>query len=250
MAKKGMAKSVTIFIILALGITGIFVYKKIAARNSLAAQIAALSPRGAPPQSIEDLRTAIDLYEKKIELQVKDAAQVGIYWKILGSRLMDSDKNGRKPLYGEALGALENAVRYYPEDETIHYLIGVSAGNLAKSEYFSPAEAAEHYRIAEAAYLRAIDLHSRYGKALYGLSVLYVYALNRPADAVPYMETYMDINKNDTDGMFILAAAYYMTENFQASADLYDRISSVSKNKDVRAQAELNKQQVMDVWYN
>jgi len=245
MAKKGMVKSVFILIILAAGITGIIVYKKIAERHSLAAQIAALSPRGEPPQSIEDLRKAIALYEKKLDGHYSDASQTGIYWKILGSRLMD----GKKPLYGEALKALENAVRYYPEDETIHYLIGVCAGNLAGSEYFSPAEQAEHYSIAEAAYLRAISIQSRYGKALYGLGVLYVFNLNRPAEAIPHLELYVDINTHDTAGMFVLASAYYLTENYEGAINLYDRIIGLTKDQKVKNQAEENKQQVMDALY-
>jgi len=240
-----MAKSIVILIILVAGFIGIFVYKKIAARNSLASQIAALSPRGAPPQSVDDLRKAIALYEKKIEAHVKDAAKTGSYWKILGSRLM----SGRQPLYGEALEAFKNAARYYPQDESIHYLIGVSAGNLARSEYFSPAEQAEYYRISEAAYLRAIDLYGRYAQALYGLGVLYVHNLNRPEDAIPHMELYLDINKRDTSGMFVLAAARYMTGNFEGAVDLYDRIIGLTKDQNVKRQAEQNRQQVMDAWY-
>jgi tetratricopeptide (TPR) repeat protein len=245
MAQKGLGKSIFILIIIAAVITGVFVYKKIATRHSLAAQIAELSPRGAPPQSIDDLRKAIALYEKKIDEHIKDAAQTGIYWKILGSRLMDS----RKPLYGEALEALQNAVRYYPEDETIHYLIGVCAGSLARSEYFSPGDQEEHYRLAEAAYLRALDLQGRYTKALYGLGVLYTYNLGRPEEAIPYMELYMDINTRDTDGMFVLASARYLTGDFSGAVDLYDRIIGLTKNQDIKKQAEQNRQQVMDAWY-
>jgi tetratricopeptide (TPR) repeat protein len=241
--KKGTVKSVIILIILVAGIIGVIVYKKIAARNSLASQIAALSPRGAPPQTIEDLRKAIALYEKKIEAHVKDAAQTGVYWKILGSRLVD------KKLYGEALEALEEAARYYPEDETIHYLTGISAGSLAKSEYFSPGEQEEHFRIAEKAYLRAIGIDGRYGKALYGLAVLYVFELGRPAEAVPYLERFLEINTKDTDAMFVLAAADYMTENYQGAADLYDRILGITRDENVKTQAEQSKQQVMDEWY-
>ena len=248
MAQKGLGKSIVILILIAAGITGVFVYKKIATRNSLAARIAELSPRGAPPQSIEDLRKAIALYEKKIDEHVKDVAQTGIYWKILGSRLMDP-RPGYKPLYGEALKALENAARYYPEDETIHYLIGVAAGSLAGSEYFSPADQGEHYRLAEAAYLRAIGLQGRYAKALYGLGVLYAYNLGRPEEAIPYMELYMDINKRDTDGMFVLASARYLTGDFSRAADLFDTIIGTTKDQAVRKKAEENKQQVMDAWY-
>jgi len=245
MARKGMVKSVFIFLLVAAGIIGIFAYKKIALRNSLAARIASLSSRGAPPQSIEDLRLAIDLYGKKIEEHIQDAGKTGIYWKILGSRLME----GRKPMYGEALDALEQAVRYYPEDESIHYLIGVSAGNMARAEYFSPEDRAEHYRISEEAYLRAIDLHPRYGRALYGLSVLYVYELERPEEARPLLERYMEINPNDTSGMFVFAAANYMIEDYASAVDWYDRIIRTTKEKDEKKQAEDLRQQVMDEWY-
>jgi tetratricopeptide (TPR) repeat protein len=239
----GKAKQIVIFLVLAAGVMGIFAVKKIGSRNSLASQIAALSSRGAPPQTIEDLRKAIALYERKLDEHVKDAAQTGVYWKILGSRLAD------KQLYGEALEALENAVRYYPEDETIHYLIGVSSGSLAKSEYFAPEQAQRLFRESEEAYLRAVNIDERYGKALYGLSVLYVFELGRPAEAVPYLERFLDIHKSDTEGMFLLAAAHYMTENYAAAVDLYDRIIGLTKNKETKAQAERNKQQVMNEWY-
>jgi tetratricopeptide (TPR) repeat protein len=217
--------------------------KKIATRNSLASRIADLSPRGAPPGTIEDLRKAIDLYQKKIDEHVRDAAQTGVYWKILGSRLID------KKLYGEALEALENAVSYYPEDETIHYLIGLSAGTLAKSEYFSRAEAVRHFDISESAYRRAIDIDGNYGKALYGISVLYVFELERPADAVPYLERFLDINKSDTDAMFVLARAYYMTQKYEEAVGMYDRIIGLTKDAAVKNQAEQNKQQVMGALY-
>jgi len=245
MARKGMVKSIFLLILVAAGITGIFVYKKIAMRNSLAARIAALSPRGAPPQSIEDLRAAIDLYGKKIEEHIQDAGKTGVYWKLLASRLME----GKEPMYGEALDALQHALRYYPEDESIHYLIGISAGNMARAEYFSPEIQVEHYRVSEEAYLRAIDLYPRYGRALYGLAVLYVYELDRPDEALPYLERFMEINPNDAKGMFVFAAANYMLKDYAVTVDWYDRIIRATRDKDEKKQAEDLRQQVMDEWY-
>jgi tetratricopeptide (TPR) repeat protein len=242
--KKGMAGSIAALVIIAVLITGVFVYKKVAARNSLAKQIADLSPRGAPPQGIDDLRKAIELYEKKIDEHVRDAVQTGVYWKILGSRLVD------KKLYGEALEALEHAAGYNPEDETVHYLIGLCAGALAKSEYFAPDQADRHFEICEKAYLRAISIVPRYSKALYGLVILYAFELNRPEDAEKYLVQYLDINKSDTDAMFVLARARFMTENYQGAVEMYDKIISLTKNADTKAAAEANKQQVMEAWFS
>lgn len=235
-------------VILLLVITafvGIFIYKSTSSRNTLASRIAALSARKVNPKTVKELRKAIDVYGKKIEQHKADAAGIGIYWKLLGSKILDENK----PMYGEALDALKIAVKYYPEDESIHYLIGMAAGNMAKAEYFSPEDKAEYYRIAEEAYLRAIDLYDSYSRALYGLGVLYVFELNRPEDAIPCLERFLELDKFDTKGMFALAAAKYMTEDYAGSVDVYDRIISLSKNKEEKKNAEQLKRQVMDEWY-
>jgi predicted TPR repeat methyltransferase len=63
------------------------------------------------------------------------------------------------------------------------------------------------------------------------------------------MELYLDINKRDTDGMFLLASARYLTGDYDEAAKLYDRIIEITKDQKVKNQAELNKQQVMNEWY-
>jgi tetratricopeptide (TPR) repeat protein len=243
--KKNYVKPLAILLGIVVIVAAIVVFQKVQARNSLADQIAELSPRGAPPQSIEDLRKAITLYEAKIEEHVKDTAQTGIYWKILANRLVD------KKLYGEALEALERAVYYYPEDVSLHYLIGISAGEMAKSAYFpdAPESAESYYRISEQGYLRALELSERYTKAMYGLSVLYVFELDRPAEAIPLMLRFLDINTGDISAMFLLARAYYMTSDFEAAAALYDRIISKTKDAKIKARTEELKKQVLDAWY-
>jgi tetratricopeptide (TPR) repeat protein len=157
--------------------------------------------------------------------------------------------DGPKPMYGEALEALEQAALYYPEDETIHYLIGIAAGNLSASEYFSPQDQERHLSLAEHAYLRAIELDQRYGKALYGLSVLYVYMEpRRPQLAIPYLNRFLDINKSDTDALFVLANALYQTWDFQGAVDCYDKITDLSKDPERKKNAQELKQQVLYEW--
>ena len=78
--------------------------------------------------------------------------------------------------------------------------------------------------------------------------MLYVFNLARPAEAIPYLERYLDINKSDTDGMFVLAAARYMTEDYEAAIVLYDKIIGITKKSEIKKQAEANKQQVLDNW--
>jgi len=202
---------------------------------------------GPSTESIEDIRNAIALYEKKIEQHVADAAKTGAYWKILALRLQDRE------LYGEALQALERAVYYTPTDASLHNAMGLSAGVMAKSIHLFPGREAlerdQYYALAEEAYLRAIELDSRYLRPRYGLGVLYVFELDRPEEAIPHLEQYLQISRNDVDTMFILARAYFMLENYEAAVELYDRIITLTRDDQKRIDARNNRQIAMERIY-
>jgi tetratricopeptide (TPR) repeat protein len=216
-------------------------------RNQLARRIAELGNPGGPPQTIEGLREAIGLYEKQIEQHVKDAAQTGVYWKILATRLQD------KGLHNEALQALEQAVFYTPSDSSLLYLTGISAARVAKGflDYSGSGNngSGRYYALAEDAYRKAIALDERYIRPMYALGVLYVFELERPEDAIPVMERYLELSVNDVDGMAVLAHAYAMTARYEFALNLYDTIISTTKDKAKRAAAEESRRQVMDLYY-
>jgi tetratricopeptide (TPR) repeat protein len=244
--KKEFFVSLVLVVITVSLVGGIYTFRKIKTRNSLIAQIKALSPRDTPPQTIEDLRTAIRLYEELIEQHVQNAAKTGLYWKLLASRLQD------RGLHHEALNALERAVYYFPEDVYVHYMRGVSAGIVAKSS-FDPlggnADEQSYYALAEMSYLRAIELDENYTRPRYGLGILYVFEMNKPQEAIPHLVRYLEITKNDVDAMFVLARAYYMVDNYQDALDMYDRIITISRDAAQRMEAENNRQLIMDSYY-
>jgi tetratricopeptide (TPR) repeat protein len=215
-------------------------------RDTLVNQISALNPRNGPPETIEGLRTAIRAYEAKIDQHVKDAAQAGVYWKILAYRLQD------KKLHNEALDALERAVYYNPEDSALHYMVGVSAGIAAKSalDFGGVRENSRetYFTLAEEGYLRALSLDARYVRAMYGLGVLYVFELGRPREAIPYLLKSLEISP-DVDAMFVLARAYYMIESYREAVALYEQIIAQTKDADKRNEAQLNRQLVLDKIY-
>ena len=233
-----------ILVIVVLGSLIFWVYNREKGKTNrdLAKRIAELSPRGGPPETIEGLRTAIALYEEQIEKNVREGAQTGVYWKILATRLAD------RGMHRDALSALEKALYFNAEDPTLYYLTGVSSGVTAKSSIgFSPnGNEREHFfGISEAAYLRALELDPAYSKALYGIGVLYTFEMGRPAGAIPYLERYLEQLSGDIPVMFVLAAAYYMTGVRDRAIEIYDRIISRSKDQKVRAEAQNNKELVI-----
>jgi tetratricopeptide (TPR) repeat protein len=245
--KKEAVVGVGVIVLIAAGIFTFLGRERDRRRDALAEDIAALNPKNSPPETIEGLRTAIRAYEAKIELHVKDAAQTGVYWKILAYRLQS------RGLHGEALDALEHAISYNPEDAALHYQTGISAGIVAKSSLnFEGAPVNmtrdNYYALSEEGYLRAISLDGSYAPPLYGLGVLYVFELNRPREAVPYLLRRLEIG-SDVDTMFVLARSYYMLGSYREAAEVYDRIVDFTRDPEKQNEARINRQLALDRIY-
>jgi len=215
--------------------------------RELAKRIAELSPKGGPPETIDGLRKAIALYEDQIERNVKEGAQTGTYWKILAIRLAD------KGMHNDALKAFERAIYFISEDPVVYYLTGVSAGITAKSVVgFSASadkEREQFFKLSENSYKRALELDATYTKPMYGLAVLYVFELNRPAEAIPILDRYLSMNTSDFQAMFILARAHAVTGNYKQAIEIYEKIISKSKKKDIQAEASNNIELVQRMMY-
>jgi len=244
---KEILLAIVVITVTAALIMFIFRNQKGRSGRELTKRIAELSPKGGPPETIEGLRQAIALYEDQIERNVREGAQTGVYWKILAIRLAD------KNMHNDALNALERAIYFNTEDSILYYLTGVSAANVAKSLVgFSASDERErerYYKLSEVSYLRALEIDVTYTKAMYGLSVLYVFELDRPQDAIPYLERYLTIQSSDISAMFILARAYYMTENYSKAIELYDKIVSRTKDQKIKEEALYNKDVIMGMLY-
>jgi len=238
-----------ILVIAVVGTAFYFIYQNITTKThrDLAKRIAELSPKGGPPETIDGLRKAIALYEDQIERNVREGAQTGVYWKILAIRLAD------KKMHNDALKAFERAIYYNTEDPTIYYLTGVSAASAAKSLVgFSATEQKEKeklYKLSENSYLRAMELDITYTKPMYGIAILYIFELDRPQEAIQYLERYLKILTSDISAMFVLARAYYTTENYSGAVELYDKIISRTKDKKIKEEAQNNKDTIQGLIY-
>lgn len=200
------------------------------------------------PTTIDELENAIKTYQKRIEDVLNADIRIGIWYKILGTRYMD---NG---MYDKALENFRTAIEYFPTNQNLFYFVGVCAGYMAKSSLDfaltgTAVEKNHYYNLSESAYKRAIELEPRYERALYGLSVLYVFELNKPSEAIPLLETIMDIEKRNLDAMMILARAYYMTQDYDKAIAFYDKIINESRSQERKLEAQQNKQFILSQLY-
>ncbi|MBR5033072.1 MAG: tetratricopeptide repeat protein [Treponema sp.] len=200
------------------------------------------------PTTIEELKDAIKKYQERVADVQLAQSQIGIWYKILGTRYLDNK------MYGEALKCFQEALTYYPDNQNLYYYVGVCAGYMshAAMDYNASGTNEVKYnylKLAEEAYLRAISIEDRYVRALYGLGVLYVFELDEPEKAIPHLEKALSIDTKNLDTMFVLARAYYSSYEFDKSIEIYDRIIETTKSEDTKKTAEENKKIVLDASY-
>ncbi len=201
------------------------------------------------PTTIEELKDGIEKYQRRVaDLQLAQQ-QIGIWYKLLGTRNLDNK------MYGEALKAFEQALQYYPDNQNLYYYVGVCAGYMSHAALdFKGTGSNEvkynYLKLAEESYLRAIQIEDRYVRALYGLSILYVFELDQSDKAIPLLEKVLSIEKQNLDAMFVLARAYYSNYEFDKSIEMYDKIIATTKSDKTRATAEDNKNIVLNAAYN
>ncbi|MBQ4013723.1 MAG: tetratricopeptide repeat protein [Treponema sp.] len=201
------------------------------------------------PNTIEELKDAISKYEERVaDIQLANS-QIGIWHKILATRYLD------KKMYGEALKSFQKALEYYPDNQNLYYYVGLCAGYMSHASMDFDAdgysEKRENYlKLSEDAYSRAIEIEPRYARALYGLSVLYLFELGEDEKAVPLLEKLLTIETKNIDAMFLLARAYYMTYEFDKAIGMYDKIISLTKSPERKAEAEANREVVQNAAYS
>jgi tetratricopeptide (TPR) repeat protein len=200
------------------------------------------------PTTIDEYKSAIKKYEKRVADIELAQEQIGIWYKILGSRYLD------QKMYGEALKCYQKAIEFYPENQNLYYYVGVCAGYMSHSvlDYDAAGNTQKRFnylKLAESAYLRALAIEPKYVRALYGIGVLYVFELDESSKAVPYLEKLLTIDKGHTDAKFVLANAYYRSGQLQKAADMYDDIINTTKDPEKKAAAQENKKQVLDLSY-
>ena len=191
------------------------------------------------PNTEAELKDAIRKYEKRVDDIIIAEGRIGIWYKILGSRYMD------QKMYKKALKAFQSALEYYPENPNLFYQAGLAASLTAKNSLDfeltgTDIEKKRYFDLAASAYNRALEIDSKHSKAVYALSVLYIFELNRPAEAIPILEKIADWEKKPIDHLFLLGTAYYMTGENEKAIAVYERIIEISSSAEKKAKAESN----------
>ncbi|MCL1818093.1 MAG: tetratricopeptide repeat protein [Spirochaetaceae bacterium] len=188
---------------------------------------------------IAELEKDVAALKKAVEEKVSASDKLGSYYKLLAIAYLD------KKMYGKALEAIEEAIRIHPEQHSLFIYRAIAAARLAKA-LNNDREREAYLKTAEDSYLRAISLNSASNQALYGLAVLYVYELDQPENALPFVERILRRESRNIDAMFLLATTHYLLGNTEAALETYDRIIATSNAGTRRDEAKKNKERILE----
>jgi cytochrome c-type biogenesis protein CcmH/NrfG len=193
-------------------------------------------------QRVEEIEREMRRYRKEVERTVDASGQLGVYYKMLAVEYM------RGAMYGAAYDALEQAITIQPENPILFYYSAVCAARMGKAQVISE-DRLRWLERSEAFYRRALTLDPGYAAALYGLSVLYVFELDRPQEAEDLLERMLAVESKEIDGRFLLARVYYSLGKLENAIELYREIESLADEKQVREQALASRKQVEEELY-
>lgn len=223
--------------------------KKTTGKDILKKRIARMQESSGNPITIEEIEQGIKKYYDDAQEISDKNAQIGIWYKMVAIKYFD------KKLYGKAMENFQKALEYYPDNANLYYYVGSCASYMGNASLDFEGEGnyekmENYYKLSEQAYLRALAIDDRYAYALYGIGVLYVYQLSEPEKAISYLQKLLTIDTKNIDAMFVLANAYYLTENYDKSADMFDTIIATTKSDKTKKTAQENKKRVLDEAYS
>lgn len=193
-----------------------------------------LEPTPPPQERIQELREIIAEHEEMVAQALQSAIKHADALKLLAQEYM------RQDVYGPALDALEEAIRVTPRNHVLHYLAGVAAGFIGKSQA-RPDVRSEYFGFSERYYLQAIDIEPDYIDARYGIGVLYVFELGEPIKAIGHLEHLLEVSSGHVPSLFVLARAHAALGNIDEAIAAYDRIIQVAGDATTRERAERNR---------
>jgi tetratricopeptide (TPR) repeat protein len=228
-----------------------------------------------PRHVVDELGPVVEDYRAKVSEYVDDADQLQLLYKNLAQRYLDigyyeqqieyytariKEKNNppaggkaqvyydyaaimlmQKKLYAAAYDNLQQSLKISPNNEFLLYYSGYCAALMGKA--LKPENEGESLAwLAKAVkfYDLALEIDDGYGDALYGKAVILVYETGSPEEAIPLLLRLKAKSPDNTDGRFVLAAAYAATGDARSAITEYEEIERTTAIEEKKKAAREN----------
>jgi len=202
-----------------------------------------------------DWEKSIAYYQKSIELEIKARYKLAKAYKKIAKRylkearyklndkaILEKTKRNAKiqlaaglnefGIYNSAISNLLEAKKIRPVDKDVYYYLGVSYSQLsrvAKSDGQTSVIRGKAYEV----YRQALKIDPRYTKAMYGLSMLYLYDKQYDA-AVKLLNRVIVLKPKGRKAYFALARTYYGQGKYRKAESIYQMLLEIIPKKDYR----------------
>ena len=234
---KGKKQYFVLLIVLFLGFSGCKRENDTMLEELLTVEEGEYKDKDVSSKTIDELKEGIQLLEADIERTIEAGEQLVNYYRLVAVKYM------AREMYGLAVPFFRKALDVQPTNRLVAYRIGVCIAQVAMSQ--SDVESRKgRFEEAERYYLYAIHLDPLYTDALYALSVLYVFELDRQDEADVYLERLVATESRHFKAMFLLARIYASFGRVEDAVALYDEIIRESGDDSEVDQAKRNRNQL------
>lgn len=193
-------------------------------------------------EKVAELEEHVKRFSDEVIELVRKKGRLGIYYRMLAMEYLDQE------MYGPAMENFRKALEIYPNNHIVHYYTGVASSQIAETK---PDEESRLELLRQAAhyYERAVELKGNYVEALYALSVLYIFELDRPYDAEPYVQKIIETRKDHWRAKFLLARIRVEQNRIEEAVEIYSEIAEESPQDDMVERARENRDRLMGGQY-
>ncbi|MBF9016142.1 MULTISPECIES: tetratricopeptide repeat protein [unclassified Oceanispirochaeta] len=191
------------------------------------------------PEKIKEIRKDINRWEDELNDAITAGKNTARYYRTLGLKFMDYD------MYGPARDSFSRGLEITSSDARMYYYRAVAVSKLAVSRDTAEQTVSE-LKQAEEDYKRAISLEPRYMPPNYSLAILYIYELERPFEAEPYLEQYLKIERSDGRALLLYGQLLEQMGMSEKAMDQYNLLLSISGFNAEKEQARLYLERVRE----
>jgi len=188
---------------------------------------------GSPedPEKIKEIRKEINKWEKELNDAITAGRNTGRYYRVLGLKFMDYK------MYAPARDSFSRAIEITPENARLYYYRGVAVSRLAIARD-NEEERGMELEQSEKDYQRGIALDPKFMPPYYSLAILYIYELDRPFEAEPYLQKFLEVERSDGRARLLYGQLLEQMGQPEKAMDQYTKLLSLSGYTEEKKQAE------------
>ncbi|WP_024653966.1 hypothetical protein [Borrelia persica] len=180
---------------------------------------------GGSAEKIEVYKEFINREEHNVLKIINSIDKKARFFSLIGLELI------RLGQYLPAIEYFNKNLEYGPDNYLSHFYIGVSSYNLAKGMQ-AKEKIDEYFTLAENSFLQSISIKDDFKEAIFALSTMYVYDLDKQLEAKGYLNKLESMGENYFEFFMLRGANYYSLGDFNNALLFYNKAKSEASSQE------------------